>query len=339
MSKSLLALVVLLLVATAIPAPLKGGEGGASWAEKMFKDGKDVTHDFGNVPHGAQLHHRFTITNIYAVQMEITAIEPGCTCTKAVPSKRVLQPRESATIDVSMDARRFTGPKTVDIKVSVGPEFISTAVLKISANSRADLVFNPGEISFGTVTAGQAAEQTIDIDYAGTLDWKVSEVVAKDLPLDVSFEKLNRSSGQVGYRVLAKLMKDAPVGALKEEIYLKTNDPNSPLVPIVVEATVQAPVVVTPSALNLSGVKVGEDVTRRVVVRGTKAFKVIAVDGLGNGVDLGNQLTTDEAAVQTIVFKCKIERAGEFKREVKIRTSLPDAAPLVVTIEGNAQQP
>jgi hypothetical protein len=338
MNKPMLTLVVLLLATAATLGPLRAGDGGTAWAEKMFKDGKDLSHDFGNVPKGAQLYHRFTITNIYAVPMEITDIQPGCHCTTATASKRVLQPRESGTIDVSVDARLFTGPKTVDIKVSVGPEFISKAVLRVTANSRADLVFNPGEISFGTVAAGQGAEQTIDVDYAGTLDWKVSEVVAKDVPLDVTLEKLNRSSGQVGYRVVAKLKKDAPVGQLKEEIYLKTNDPNSPLVPIVVEATVQAPVVVTPSALNLGGVKVGEALTRRVVVRGTKAFKVLGVDGLGRGLELGNQLTTDEAVVQTIVFKCQIDKAGEFKREVKIRTSLQETTPLVVTIEGNASE-
>jgi hypothetical protein len=345
MRTTLLTLVVLLLGAPVLllragdPQQTRSAGEGTGWAEKMFKD---ASHDFGNVPRGAQLYHRFTITNIYAVTMEITDIKPGCTCTTATPSKRVLAPRESATIDVSVDATRFTGPKTVDIKVSVGPEFISTAVLKVTANSRADLVFNPGEISFGTVTAGQlgnAAEQTIDVDYAGALDWKVTEIVARDLPLETKLEKLTRSAGQVGYRVTAKLKKDAPVGTLKEEVYLKTNDPNSPLVPIVVEAVVQAPVVVTPNAFNLGGVKVGEAVTRRVVVRGTKAFKVVSVDGLGNGLELGNQLTTDEAAVHTIVFKCQIDKAGEFKRDVKIRTSMPDVAPVVVTIEGAGQQP
>src|SRR6266849_6042 len=123
MRKALLPLVVLLLGTAAAPGPLQGGEGGqGGWADKMFKDGKDLSHDFGNVPRGAQLYHRFTITNIYAVPMEITKIEPGCNCTEAKASKRVLQPRESGTIDVSVDARRFTGPKTVEIKVSVGPE-------------------------------------------------------------------------------------------------------------------------------------------------------------------------------------------------------------------------
>jgi len=57
MNKALLTLIV--VAATATSAPAQG------WAEKMFKDG--LTHDFGTVPHGAQLFHRFTMTNIYAV--------------------------------------------------------------------------------------------------------------------------------------------------------------------------------------------------------------------------------------------------------------------------------
>ena len=334
MRVALLTLIVVLFGTTATSAQTGQGAGQGAWAEKMFKDGKELSHDFGNVPRGAQLYHRFALTNIYAVPMEITGIDVSCGCTTATASKRVLAPRESATIDVSMDARRFTGPKTVTIKVSVGPEFISTAELKVSAQSRSDLVFNPGDISFGTVTRGQEAEQTIDVDYAGTLDWKVTDVVFKD-PLDVKFVKLDRKAGQIGYRITAKLKKDTPVGALKEEIYLKTNDPNSPLVPIVVEATVQSAVVVAPNALNLGSVKVGDTLTRRVVVRGTKGFKLLGIDGLGNGLKLGNELTTEEAAVQTVTFQIQIEKAGDFKREVKIRTGLQDA-PLIVTIEGNA---
>jgi hypothetical protein len=95
------------------------------WAAKMFKDG--LSHDFGSVPRGAQLFHRFTITNIYAVRMEITDVRSGCGCVTAAAATRVLEPRESTTIDVSMDAHRFIGHKTVAIRVSVGPEFISSA--------------------------------------------------------------------------------------------------------------------------------------------------------------------------------------------------------------------
>ncbi|NBY00703.1 MAG: DUF1573 domain-containing protein, partial [Planctomycetes bacterium] len=55
-----------------------------AWADKMFKDG--LVHDFGVVPKGAQLFHRFTITNIYAVKMEIVNIRSGCGCTSATAS-------------------------------------------------------------------------------------------------------------------------------------------------------------------------------------------------------------------------------------------------------------
>src|SRR5215471_7017070 len=97
------------------------------WAEKMFKEG--LSHDFGSVPRGAQLAHHFTITNIYAVRMEIISVQSGCGCVTATPAKRVLEPRESTSIDVAMDARRFTGMKTVGITVTVGPDFISSAHL------------------------------------------------------------------------------------------------------------------------------------------------------------------------------------------------------------------
>ena len=81
--------------------------------------------------------------------MEITSITPGCGCITATASKRVLEPNVKATLDVNMDARRFVGGKTVIIRVTVGPEFISSAEVKVTALSRADVVFNPGDVGFG----------------------------------------------------------------------------------------------------------------------------------------------------------------------------------------------
>ena len=76
-------------------------------------------------------------------------------CVTVTPSVQVLQAKETAYLDVTMDARRFTGPKTVSIYVTVGPQYVSTATLQVTAHSRADVVFNPGEVNFGVVSAGQ----------------------------------------------------------------------------------------------------------------------------------------------------------------------------------------
>jgi hypothetical protein len=305
----------------------------SAWAEKMFKDA--LSHDFGSVPHGAQLSHRFVLTNIYAVRMEITSIVPGCGCVTATPAKRVLEPRESTNIDVTMDARRFTGPKAVGITVTVGPDFISTAHLRVSANSRADIVFNPGHVSFGTVTRGQPASQVIDVEYAGVLEWQVTEASAKDLPVEVSLAELYRRPGQVGYRVRVTMKADAPIGTLKGDLFLKTNDPASPLLPVLVEGVIQSNLTVAPATLSLGAVKIGETLTRRVVVRGNKPFRVMSVEGMGDGIQLDSPPSVTPAPVQIVSFKCVFRKPGDFKQVVKIKTDMQDA-PVEVTIEGSA---
>jgi hypothetical protein len=328
MRNAILTMLVLALAAPAAPA-----QNAQGWAEKMFKDG--VIKDFGTVPHGAQLYHRFPITNIYAVRMEITGIQSGCGCVTANASKRILEPRESATIDVSMDARRFTGTKTVAVRISVGPEFVSSCELRISAVSRQDIVFNPGQVTFGTVSRGQPAAQTIDIEYAGALNWQVKEVVVgKELPFEATLSDLYRRPGQIGYRLKVTLKPDAPAGTIKDYVYLKTNDPNAGMVPVLVEATVQAALSVSPDVLTLGTVKAGEPLTRRVVVKASKPFRVTDVEGIGNGIELGIPPLPTAATVQTVTLRCVLNQVGEFKKELKINTDLPEGA-VTVTIQAN----
>jgi hypothetical protein len=322
---------ILTLVAAAVGATAAPAQG---WAEKMFTDG--TAHDFGNVPRGAQLCHRFTLTNIYAVRMEITGIHSGCGCVTATTDKRVLEPLEKTTLEVNMDARRFTGPKTVVVKVTVGPEHLSTAEIKVSAHSRSDVVFNPGEVSFGTVSRGQAATQVIDVEYAGALKWEVTEVLAKDAPLAAEVKEKYRRPGQVGYELRVTLKPDAPPGNLKQEIFLKTNDPASPLLPVLVEATVKAALEVTPPSLSLGDVPLNKEQTRRVLVKGARPFRILGVEGAGDGIEC-EQSPSGASAVHTVTIKCQFKQAGEVKRELKLKTDLQEA-PVIVAIDGTATQ-
>ncbi|MBY0231644.1 MAG: DUF1573 domain-containing protein, partial [Gemmataceae bacterium] len=162
MRKALLTLAA--FAAFAATAPAQGG-----WADKMFKDG--TTHDFGSVPRGTQSVHRFKIVNIYAVEMEISRLKASCGCVVATSPKKTLAPREESYIEVRMDGTRYTGAKAVTVDVTVGPKFVSTAQLKVSAVGRADVVFNPGQVNFGLVAQGSAAKKTVDLEYAGPLRW------------------------------------------------------------------------------------------------------------------------------------------------------------------------
>lgn len=324
MRNGLLLLALLLLLTHAAPAQ-------QAWAEKLFKDG--TSHDFKSVPRGAQLYHKFKMVNIYAVPLEITNVRSSCTCGSVTPSVKVLEPRQEGFIEVTMDTRRFTGPKTISIFVTVGPQYTSTAELKVTATSRGDVVFNPGEINFGIVPRGQTASQTIDVEYAGALDWRVSEVDRGSAPVEVTLEEWYRRPGQVGYRVKATLKADAPAGSHKWEMFLKTNDPASPLVPVLVEATVQAALTVLPDTLKLPTLQVGAEANGRVSLRGSKPFRILAVEGLGDGISAATPLPTPEAKERhLLLFRCQPSKPGDVRRVVQIKTDLQEA-PVPVTIE------
>src|SRR5439155_10374518 len=133
----------------------------------------------------------------------------------------------------------------------------------------------------------------------------------------------------VGYRVEVTLKPDAPAGAVNQQLLLRTNDPASPIVPVLAEATIQAPLAVVPSILDLEHIKIGETVTRRVIVRGSKPFRILAVEGLGDGVVA--ELPSVPAANQFILLKVQPTRAGELRRTVFIKTDLDQESSVTLT--------
>jgi hypothetical protein len=278
------------------------------------------------------------MTNIYAVPLQILDVHTSCGCSTATPSTKLLQPRETGTIDVNMDGRRFTGAKSIRVYVTVGPQFTSTAELQVTANCRADIVFNPGQVTFGVVPHGETPTQTIDIEYAGALDWRVTGAMTNGAPFDVTLEELYRRPGQVGYRAKFTMQNKVAVGALKQEVFLQTNDPASQLVPVLVEATVQASLTVSPDPVRVPDLPVGQELTRRVMVRGTKPFRILGVEGAADGISVTTKLPSDQPqTLHALMIKCQPGKAGDFKQELRIKTDLQEA-PVPVTVEGKAVQ-
>jgi hypothetical protein len=340
MRKLATAAVILLTLA---PAALTQSPADA-WANKLF-DGK-TEHNFGTVGRGAQLKFSFPIKNIYAVPLEITGITVSCGCVTFKESKRVLQPHEEGTLDITMDPRRLppqqqTGLKTVTIRVSVGPEYVSTATLKVTANFRGDVVFNPGEISFGVVPQGQQPVQTLDVEYTGFQDFRIKEVVKPaDAPFSVTMQEMRRDAptnrpGTVVYRMTAKLNGDAPAGSFKHELTLKTNDPNSDTLTVTADGNVQAALRVAPSLVSLGALKVNEARTFKVQVLGNKPFKITEIKS--DAKDITAEMPQNALMIHTLNLTCTPTAAGELKRQITIVTDLEKNASVTVTIQGTAQ--
>ena len=333
------------------PAPSPQPAQPAPWANKFFlpnieKDRDQpapamIQHNFGDVPHGTLCTHTFTITNIYDVPMQITEVRKSCTCLDYVPLSKVLQANETGELTVTMNSGKFVGTNSQTFFVTFGPKFISTAVIRLSANSKTDVTVNPGAVIFGTVSQGAKASQSVKLEYKGrTRDWKVTEVVATPAPLEVQLTETSRGGplrGGAEYLVTVNLKQSMPAGPILEQITLKTNDPANPLIQVTVSGTIAPPLEVAPARVRMENVAIGRSGTQRVLIRAAKPFKVLGVDGIGEGVTVELPSTAGTALpVQVLTVKFDRKKADAIDRDLRVKTDLDGGATVTVPVEAEA---
>jgi hypothetical protein len=327
----------------AMAPPLAAQDPPTGWAAKLFRteDNKIPSgYDFKSVPKGAMLQHRFPMTNPYAVPLTVTTTV-SCGCTTATPVPQILQPRESGSLDITMDTTRFNGQKTVTVYVTVShPQFWSTATLTIQAVCRGDVELAPAQAVFGVVPVGQSASREVVIRYrGGQPGWQITGVVANQAaPFDVRHQEVGRRGSQVDYRVWLAVKPEAAAGSYKGDLNLTTNDPNNPVVAVPYDLTVQAPLTVSPDVARLGAVKVGAEAERKVYVRAGAAFRILGVDGAGDGVT-AQASRPDAVPVHVLTVKVQPTQPGAVQKILTVRTDLAGGATVPVRVEATAVAP
>ncbi|MFO0852503.1 MAG: DUF1573 domain-containing protein [Gemmataceae bacterium] len=289
-----------------------------------------VVHNFGTVPRGTVLVHKFTLTNIYDVPIQVIDVNPSCGCLKAYPPEKVLQPTESAEFAVAMDTGTFSGPNAQTVRVTIGPQYVSTAVLRIEATSRADVTLTPGAVDFGTVAQGKGAAKTVVLEAAAGLraGWKLTGVVPPAGPLEVKVHEASRGFLGAKYQVTVSLRPDAPAGPVSETVALQTSDPAAPVVRVPVTGLVQAPVALSPERVRFPATRVGEVREERVLVRGSQPFRLAPVADAGDGVSVIETLRA-AGPVQVVVVRFAPTKPGPVSR----------AVPLSIQLQGGGTVP
>jgi Protein of unknown function (DUF1573) len=323
-----------------IAPPLRAQDQPTGWAGKLFAvDGKiPAGHDFKSVPKGAMLQHRFPISNPYAVPLQITT-SVSCGCVTATPTPQVLQPRESGTLDITMDTTRFNGQKTVNVHVTVAhPQFWSTHTLTVQAVCRGDVELNPAQAVFGLVPVGQPVTREVVVRYRGNQPgWQITGVVADpSAPFEVRHQEQGRRGSQVDYRVFLILKGDAVAKSYKGDLTLTTNDPNNPAVAVPYDALVQAPLTASPDVARFAPVRVGAEAEKRIILRAAQPFRIITVDGQGDGVT-ATPARTDASPAHVLTVKVQPAQPGAVQKTLTVKTDLAGGATVAVRVEATAQ--
>lgn len=324
----LLAIGLGLMVAATARAQLFGFSRSTSirtddWAAKMFDS---VNHDFNTVPRGAEAVHVFTITNPYDEAVRIAQVKKTCGCTAAKVDKTTLVAGEQARLEVHLDTRRFTGRKDSAVTVVFDRPQYGQVRLRFTSYIRRDVVVEPGGVNFGTIDQGEEAQREATISYAGRSDWRIDEVECRNPYLQVDLEEASRRGGRVAYRLKVQVKPDSPAGYFRDEIRLVTNDGSRSALPVLVEIKIQPALSVSPGSLYLGVVPAGTTVTKPVVVRAKKPFRVTKLEMTeGDDTAFSYKLPEQARAVHVIPITFTAGKAaGRCACTIRVETDLPE---------------
>jgi hypothetical protein len=291
--RSLLAVPLILLTATAARA-----QDPNDWARKMFDS---TEHNFGTVAKGTEVTHRFKVTNLYKEDVRISTVTTSCGCTAPKFDQTPVKTHGVTYVDISMDTNRFQHEKSSNVTITFDQPTWAQVVIPVKVYIRTDVALTPGSINFGAVGIGQSQVRKIELLYAGDPNWKITSVVTNDEHLKAEVkETLRDNASQVGYDLIVSLSPKTPVGNLRQQIMLVTND-QAGQIPVLVQARVEADVTVTPSVVQLGSVPPGAETVKTVLLRGLNPFVIEKIEcESAHGTFKMPQLTKDAKTVHVL---------------------------------------
>jgi hypothetical protein len=292
---------------------------GQEWARKMF----DTTdHKFGTVAHGAKVEYRFKFKNLYEEDVHVSGVRSSCGCTTPSITKDLIKTFEESELVAVFNTTSHQGDKSATLTVTFDKPFFAEVQVHISGNIRTDISLEPGSVDLGSVPHGTAAEQAVNVIYSGgRSDWEIKDVRTSNPHLKATLTQTSRGAGQAAYRLVVRLDDAAPVGYVKEPLVLVTNDSVVTTFPVEVEGRVEPDVLISPASLFMGVLQPGQKVTKQLVVRAKKEFRIM-------GVSCDNEAFRFEAGSSSkalhlvpVTFTAP-ETAGKVAQKVRIETDL-----------------
>lgn len=297
---------------------LSANVGAKDWAQKMFKV---TSHDFGHVAHGAKTEFAFELQNSYEEDVHIAEIRSSCGCTTAVANKTTLKTWEKAAIVTIFNTKSFQGQRNSTLTVVIDKPFRAEVQLTVSGYIHNEVDFQPGSIVFGDVEQGTAVAQKVAVTFYGRNNWNITDVRSANENLEVELSDAVRQPGRTVYNMTVRLKADAPAGYINDTLTVVTDDRNVPTVPLTVEGKVTPALTISPGSLFLGVLEPGQSVTKQLVVRAKKPFKIVAVRCDGEAFDFKTNDQARPVHLIPVTFTAGND-LGEIQQVIEIETTL-----------------
>lgn len=247
---------------------------GQEWAKRMFKT---TEHGFGAVAHGSKAEHRFVFENIYLEDIHIANAYTSCSCASVRVENPSVKTYEQGAIVVHFNTDSFRGQRGATITVTIDRPFPAEVQLHVRGYIRGDVSIEPGSVELGSIDQGNAVDWNLSVKHAGNGNWRILDVKSSNPHISAEAVETSRYYGNVSYALKVHVDANAPAGYLNDHIMLVTNDGRGGQIPVLVEGRIVPGISVSPTALFMGVVQPDRKVTKQLVVKGKKPFRILEI--------------------------------------------------------------
>ncbi len=287
------------------------------------------THNFGDVAYGQTVVHSFTLKNTTNQTLQIGGLRVSCGCITPSASAYTISPGKTATVNASMDSRRYSHPVTVFVTFTA-PQYEEVRLL-VSANIRHDIAMNPDHLDFGQTKKGSSQQVISTISLAA--GQQITEAACDSGYVQLSIAQPKQNQWGLSYELTARMRPDIPVGKWYTDVWVKTNTGSRIRLPLTVE--VEPSLTITPGAIAFDAAKVGQPVKKSIVVKGSQPFKIVDIKG-GDGTIQAVATSKEAKSTQLVTVTFTPDHAGDFDKKLEIITDLKDEGKVAVPVKGKA---
>jgi hypothetical protein len=245
------------------------------WAKKMFKDSD---HDFGTCARNARAEYEFVFENLYMEDVHVSGVRSSCGCTTPSVVNSTIKTYEKGAILAHFNTDRFSGQRSATLTVTIDKPFYAEMQLHIKGYIRSDVDIKPGSVQMGEVDQGTPVDQKVSVNFGSSSQWRIDSIKSGNPYLKAEAVETGRGNGQTNYILKVHLDPKAPVGNINDYLMLVINDDRKTQIPVLVEGRVEAGITVSPAALFMGVVQPGQKVTKPLIVKSKKPFKILAIN-------------------------------------------------------------
>ncbi|MCX6126096.1 MAG: DUF1573 domain-containing protein [Proteobacteria bacterium] len=238
--------------------------------------------DFGTIKRGQKMTAKFLYKNTGSGPLIIQGVQAPCDCTTVEASKgKSISPGEGGVIEVAFDSTSYAGRIVKAVSVVTNERAMPDRTLTISALINSDLEADPPLVDFGEVVVNQVTQQQIKIKNLMKTELKIEKLRYNESFLDVGYAKDGKD-----WVLHVKLKPTAPIGFLKDTIYVKNNSTSLGEMPIPVRATIKGPITSNPAYVEFGSIAVNEKSSRQINLTSMEMFDITTnrIELVVNGV-------------------------------------------------------